>query len=336
MVNKTELILVIIGYLFLFSGSNLPAKSSTKDQGTIIFDFTGKKGDAPKAYVFGRKDVETVVTKLGMKIEEVINGSKSRQAFLKKLKKKYKRGTDNRWLSKEGDKLEVFVFFTKPKVMPGKKKEELKPKIEFTEKSRKTKISKDLSTLVKLIVAMTTKGVSSSDIELARTTYKLGKRRGTLTVSATLKEKKSSKIEVVTGPTEHWFLSTDLPVGKLSEVKFVQKTGTIEPRETPKNIYLGLNRMLGDILKEKQNILKNFFIKGMLKISKKPLDGYGMGIGYRFPKVRPLGIDISSFSVFGAVMWTKEENADKTETLTKRQVLFGIGYNLDKASGWMK
>jgi hypothetical protein len=335
-------VICIVSVIILFAGP-ISAKSSNKIQGTIIFDFAGEKGDSPKAYVFGGKTIDTIITKLGLKVENVIGGSKDREAFLRKLKKKYRQGTGNRWISKEEDRLEVFAFYKKPKTKPGKKnaekadkkKEDPKPKIEFAEKSRKTRIAQDLSILVKTVVAIAAKG-KKPEIEIYRTTYQLTKRRAILTVTASLSGAKTSKVEVVTGPSEHWFLSTDLPVVRLSNVKFVQAKGTLEPKETPKNIYLGLNCMIGDILKERQGLLKNFFVKGMLKFSKKPLDGYGVGIGYRFPKVRPLGIDISSFSVFAAMMWTKEENDAKTETLTKRQILFGVSYNLDKALGWVK
>lgn len=336
------IVICIVPVIILLAGP-LSAKSSNKIQGTIIFDFAGEKGDPPKAYVFAGKTIDTIITKLGLKVENVIGGSKDREAFLKKLKRKYKRGTGNRWISKEEDRLEVFAFYKKPKTKPGekndekadKKKEDPKPKIEFAEKSRKTRMAQDLSILVKTVVVMAAKG-KKAEIEIYRTTYQLTKRRAALTVTASLSEVKTSKVEVVTGPAEHWFLSADLPAAKLSDVKFVQAKGTLEPKETPRNIYLGLNCMMGDILREQQSIFKNLFIKGMLKLSQKPLDGYGVGIGYRFPKVRALGIDISSFSIFAAMMWTKEENDTKTETLTKRQILFGIGYNLDKALAWMK
>jgi hypothetical protein len=54
-----------------------------------------------------------------------------------------------------------------------------------------------------------------------------------------------------------------------------------------------------------------------------------------FPKVKVLGIDISSFSVFGSWLWTKEQLEDKSKELTKRQIQFGISFNLDKAMGWV-
>lgn len=330
MKQAKSLFLVGMGVIFLFMSFENPilAQNSRKIKATIIFDFTGEEGDPASSYIFGGKDIHTIVTKLGMNVTDVIDGRTDRQAFLEKLRKTYKRGTDNRWISKKQDILEVFVFYRKPD-------EKLEPKVEFEEKSRKAKLAKDLSVLLKIVVAIVAKGVPP-DIEMARTTYQLNKKRAILTVSASLGGKKTSKVEVITGPREHWFLSADLPVAKLSEVKFVQDKGTVEPRETPKHLYLGLNWMIGDILAEKQNLLKNFFFKAMLKMSKAPLDGYGIGIGYRFPKVRLLGIDISSFSMFASLIWTKEEIENKTEELKKRQFLFGISYNLDKALGWVK
>jgi len=143
-------------------------------------------------------------------------------------------------------------------------------------------------------------------------------------------------MEIVTGPAEHWFLSADLPILKLSKVKFTGNEGSIEPKETPKVFYLGVNWMIGDVLKERLHLLKNFFIKGMVKFDKKPLDSYGFGIGYRFPAVRVLGLDMSAFSVFMSWLWTKEETEDKKTGLTKRQMQLGFGFNLDKALSWIK
>jgi hypothetical protein len=335
--NSGFIIVTAFVLIFVFSTYSFATKGSNDFQGTVIFDFSALNGDSPAAYAFGGESIENIVTQLGFKMDDVISGSKERKNFLRKLKKKYRRGTESRWLSKEQDKLEVFVFYKEVKAKTDEKKSttEVKPNITFEEKARKTRIANDLSVLTKLVVTITTKG-AAPEIEIARATYQLAKRRANLTVTAKLGKSKTSKSSLVTGPTEHWFLSADLPVAKLSEVKFVQDKGTLEPRETPRNIHLGLNCMIGDILKERQNLLKNFFVKGMLKISKSPLDGYGVGIGYRFPKVRPLGIDISSFSIFAAVMWTKEETEDKKEELKKHQILFGIGYNLDKALGWVK
>lgn len=330
---------VACGVLFSVFAIPLSAQISDKVQGTIIFDFTGKKDEPASVYIFGGKKIDEIITRLGLTVQGVIIEGRKRKLFLEKLKKKYKRGTENRWISKKSDKLEVFAFYKKPKVQADRE-QIIRPKITFEEISRKTRLSKDISVLLKIAVVLGTKRekgeASDTRIELAKTTYRLKKRRAVLIVSADSGAEKSGKIEVITGSTERWFLSADLPVAKLSSVKFVQGKGIIEPRETPKEVHIGLNCMIGDILKERQNLLKNFFIKGMLKMSKRPLDSYGIGIGFRFPKIRSLGIEISSFSIFASVIWSKEETEDKTKNLRKHQFLFGISYNLDKAMGWTK
>ena len=100
--------------------------------------------------------------------------------------------------------------------------------------------------------------------------------------------------------------------------------------------YVGLNFMLGDVLLERQALWKNFFLKGMVKFSKNPLDSYGIGIGYRFPPVKILGLDISALSIFGALTWSKENPDTQAGKLTKYQWQLGISYNLDRALSWVK
>jgi hypothetical protein len=346
------LVILIVGIMGIFT-FQLYADGNTgvKAQGTIIVDFTGVNPESGTLVyrIFG-KDIVAIIAGLNRSLptdrqidvckvlgeravdkSEACKGkemedaeiSQAREAFLKELKNKYKKALAQRWLSRKNDNLEVYVFHT------GKKAE-----IKIEEKKRKTRIAQDISILTKLIVSDITK--AEMFISMVDRQYRLGKQYGTLLVTAALDKEKEEKMEIITGPAEHWFLSADLIVLKLSKVKFVGSQGTIEPRETPKVFYLGINWMIGDILKERQNLLKNFFVKGMLKFSKKPFDSYGFGIGYRFPKVKVLGIDISSFSVFGSWLWTKEQVEDKTKELTKRQIQFGISFNLDKAMGWVK
>ena len=352
-IERFFIVVLVIIVIPGISAFQLRADGNTgvKAECTIIVDFTGVNPDPGTLVyrIFGKGITEIIaglnhslpgdrqidVCKvLGEKAEdktELCKGkemedeeiSHAREAFLKELKNKYKKALAQRWLSKKNDNLEVYVFHT------GKKAE-----IKIEEKKRKTRIAQDISILTKLIVSDLTK--AEMFISMVDRQYRLGKQYGTLLVSTALDKEKEEKMEIITGPTEHWFLSADLIVLKLSKVKFVSSQGTIEPRETPKVFYLGVNWMIGDILKERQNLLKNFFVKGMLKFSNRPFDSYGFGIGYRFPKVKVLGIDISSFSVFASWLWTKEQVEDKTKELTKRQIQFGISFNLDKALGWVK
>ncbi len=345
------LVIIVIPGILAFQ-LRADGNTGVKAQSTIIVDFTGVNPDSGTLVyrIFG-KDITEIIAGLDrslpadrqidvckvlgeraedkteackgkeMEDEEI---SRAREAFLKELKNKYKKALAQRWLSKKNDNLEVYVFHTGKKAV-----------IKIEERKRKTRIAQDISILTKLIVLPMVKGVMLMPIYMADRQYRLGKQYGSLLVTAVLDKEKEERVEIITGPAEHWFLSADLIVLKLSKVEFVSNQGTIEPRETPKVFYLGVNWMIGDILNERQNLLKNFFVKGMLKFSNKPFDSYGFGIGYRFPKVKVLGIDISSFSVFGSWLWTKEQLEDKSKELTKQQIQFGISFNLDKAMGWV-
>jgi len=313
-------------------------------RGTIIVDFTELNSESGAlTYRIFNQDLTAIVARLNgfLPENEKIDVSKlrgagtdedrtnARNVFLQQLRLRFKRAGGSRWLSGKNDTLDVFVFFT------GKNAE-----IKISESKRKTRIAQDVSTLTTLIVSLLAR--SGLTIAMEEKSLVLKHSSGKLDISVTVDkdikgvEKKEEKMEIITGPTEHWFLSADLITTKLSEVKFVSASGTIEPKETPKVFYLGLNWMIGDILKERQCFFKHFFIKGMLQFSKKPLDSYGVGIGFRFPSFKVLGINSSAFSVFAAMVWSKEQIGEPLVNHTKRQVQFGISFNLDKGLGWIK
>ncbi|MGE5343462.1 MAG: hypothetical protein ACM3SY_18490 [Candidatus Omnitrophota bacterium] len=344
-------------YLFLIMllafVTSLPIRATDdnveKTQATIIVDFTGINKDASTlVYKFFGKDITEVVSELnrneknkvnalmildnvkeGMSTDKINEANRAKETFLTELKNNYKEVPNKRWISRKKDTIAVYVFHMAKNA-----------EIKIEEKERKTSLAQDVSVLKHLIVEYAAR--EGEAITVAEKRFTLEKKYGKLEVSVILDkdekkaEQKEEKMEIITGPTEHWFLSADFTAAKLTKVKFITSQGAWEPRETPKAFYLGMNWMIGDILKERQNLLKNFFIKGMLKFSKNPLESYGIGIGYKFPKVRVLGIDISCFSAFAALLWSKEQSADQTKELKKRQVQAGFSFNLDKAMGWVK
>ncbi len=333
-----------------------PQTTSAQPAQTVT-DTTG-----PTWFFIPGKSYKEILTAFQYNPDSFANERSNIINFLNALKKKYPKGTDRRWFGSRGDVLDAVVFYNpstptsaavattegKPTCCCcGKQVAQVNPsaqenqktmaaKFTFKEDKRKTRIAGDLNTLIKLIFKVSAKG--GEDITIAQEQHTLKERSALLTVSVSVGEKQTTAVVLTTGPQEHWFLSADLLVNKISEVKLVEKdkVNTIEPKETPKSFFLGVNFLLGDILKEKQVFWKYFFVKGMLKISKTPWDGYGVGLGFRFPQWRILGVDISALSIFGAMVWTKEENADKSVKFTKRQMLMGISYNLDRALDWVK
>jgi hypothetical protein len=303
-----------------------PAEKPSDPGALIIVDFTGSgtgSSETPAVYFFYKKTLDHIITTCGESAAVVVEDGVSRPDFLKQLAKKFKRASNKRWISKVNHQLKVFTFF----------KGNVTPTMQTIEKARKTALKDHITLLVKLVVK---EAARAGEISMTENTYTLAKRRAQLTVTVSQSEGKKVTFDMITGPQEHWFLSADLTVVKLSDVKFTTDKGTVDPQETPKQFYVGLNFMLGDILSNRQALWKNFFFKGMIKFSKNPLDSYGLGIGYRFPPVKFLGLDISALSIFGALTWTKERAGTQAGKLTKYQWQLGISYNLDKALSWVK
>jgi len=324
--KKTITLGVISILFFLFQPGIVQAQAPSETKGTVIFDFTREKeGDGPMAYVIMGRRFDDIVRKVGMSPEDVRGKDKEKLAFLEKLREKGSKITNNRLLGKKGDKFEIYLFY----------KGMVEPELDIQEKKRKSGIVKDIMTLSKLLFTTLAKG--GDVIQMTSRTFQLSLERAVVSIKAKL-DKKERNVEIITGSSEHWFFSADLLLQKLAEVKIVSAKDkeSLEPRETPKEFHLGLNWMIGDIFNEKRGLLKNLFLKGMVKFSKSPLDSYGFGVGFRFPGIKILGVDLSSFSIFSSVIWSKEQSEDKQQKLKKRQILFGISYNLDKALGWSK
>jgi hypothetical protein len=317
------LLVVLLSWAAALPRAN-PAKNPKVSGALIIVDFTETGNGAEGAsYFFYGKTLEQIITACGQSFAAVVEDGAGRPVFLKQLAVKYKRASNKRWISKKNQTLKIYVFSTGNVI----------PEMKTTEKARKTTISDHITLLVKLIAK---EAARSGEISMTEHTYFLKKKRAQLTVTVAQGTGKKVSFDMITGPKEHWFLSADLTVAKLSQVKFNADKGTTEPKETPKQFYVGLNFMLGDVLLERRALWKNFFLKGMLKFSKNPLDSYGIGIGYRFPSVKILGLDISALSIFGVLTWSKENPDTQAGKLTKYQWQLGISYNLDRALSWVK
>lgn len=327
-------------FLWVFSIStaaqeNVCVAGKDYPKGIVIFIYPKIVDDDFVVYsIFKKNMVCEIENELSKKQEETKKARRLLE-FIEKDPKKINKANNNRWLSKRDHKLKVYVLY----------EGETLPEIKFEEKYRETRFAQDLSTLAKLIMKMDilkAKKVSTK-VKVIETSYNLRKNRALLTVSTRLKKNKSElkeKIEILTGKSEHWFLSADLQIKKASDLKYDADTHKLEPQETPEQFYLGINYMFGDALDEKQSLLKQLFIKAMFKFSKKPLDSWGIALGYRFPRSKFFGlIDLSSFSIFGGAAWSKikEEKTDgSTESKTDFQWIFGISLNLDKALGWIE
>lgn len=246
-------------------------------------------------------------------------------------------------------------------------------KVQFNEIKRKSTIEKDGEVLVKIITKIMDAQAACDPI-VTTESYILKKKRAELQITITKpaplvakriaaptpapapagndsvsnedsnssaptksSEKDEIKFVLTTGPKEHFFLSADIIVNSIDELKYDPETKTLSEKDKPTKYYLGLNYMIGDVLADYSGSTswiapERFFGKLMLQLDNKPTDSYGVGIGYR-----PEFVEAVSF--YAAYMVFKEDEIKDGQVQENKgrneEVVFGISFNLDKALGWL-
>lgn len=206
-------------------------------------------------------------------------------------------------------------------------------KVEIKEVRRKTRFETDLQTLLKIIFKEG--GVTKGARGVAVWVQPLQYTRANVVTKVPWDASKSSTVNLVTGPSEHLYLSADLPIDNVSMVKY-DENGNVTTPSAPSKFYGGLNYSIGDIGLEKASwSLNSLSVKLLMQISSKPLDGLGAGLGFRLPATEVWGFKLNVISVFGAVIWLRED-ASASSTHYKAKLRGGLSLNLDAALGWIK
>jgi hypothetical protein len=248
--------------------------------------------------------------------------------------------SNTRWIMGKGTPVTVYVIFNHD--------QQKVPKVDFTEKERKTRLETDLATLIQLAqkinaAAETTQATPpKSSFAVFKECHSLGRDRSTLGVTATADLKSPASddttgpakgnINVTTGPTEHAFLSADLAVNSINEVKL--DSGNLVPTDNPSQFYVGFNLMVGDVLSEETSFWKSLTGKLLIEASKHPTDSWGIAIGTRFKSLNLRLLQLDTFSPWVGYIWNRNDTLKGHEY--KGDWRFGISLNLDKALGWVQ
>jgi len=211
--------------------------------------------------------------------------------------------------------------------------------VEFEEQPRKSRIAQDFGTIVKHVLG---EGEGCASARKEFTSKPLQNERGTLI--ATAKDANGtvvSTLNISTGPTEHLFLSLDLPVSDKKTLKYDGTSKTLQPTSSSPQLYWTLNYARGDVVDtSKLTGLDSITGKILIQTSSKPLDSFGVGIGYILPKISLPGIDLSSFNFFVAHFWTKQDSLTNGVVNSRSSYAsawrVGISYSLDDALKWVK
>ncbi len=224
--------------------------------------------------------------------------------------------------------------------------------LDVDEKSRKTVIAKEFSELVTAIASGAAKLDAQADLAVASPTVvcvmplrhvlQLERADANLTVSLKSAPDAKASLPLVTGPKEHWFITGDAIVRGVKELKYDPDSKTIVEREKPQQLYLGINYMMGDVLRKYpwysgERVVAKF----MFLPNKHPFDSIGAGIGFRVVDGVFKDNDISGgLVIFAGSFWSKNDAVEtSTGAVTQRgrsqSWRFGLSYDVSTLLGWL-
>lgn len=231
-----------------------------------------------------------------------------------------------------GDKVMV-VYVT---VTPGGKCDLAsdKPAVNFTETSRKTAFQSELSQLVQLAPGGAPGGAPGPCF--IATPYTLQDARATLDIKFAPKQTAAPGAStgstiattIITGPPEHVFLTTDVVVNNLSEVKFDSTSHSLTEKSVPNNPMIGINWMIGDPYKAyDEDITTDRVAFKFMASASTPKDIYGAGVGYIAKDHLFDTKTAGAFMVFLAYIRTRGDTGIFTDNWR-----LGLSYNLNSLS----
>lgn len=201
--------------------------------------------------------------------------------------------------------------------------------VTFTENERDTLIERQARKLASTVLSKGDKANAGDNTYcIYADSYTTVETRANLVVDvkgAGADDKKGKSTTIITGPTEHWFLSADARISKVNELRYDSSTKSVMEKKKSGNGYLGVNYMIGDVLTDHGIAsLDNVGVKLLVNAHDKPLDSIGMGLSYQF-KANILGTDKPvSFAAFAAYFRQKGGNGARDTGKWG----WGLSYNL--------
>jgi hypothetical protein len=343
--SVVRLIMALMAFTFLGLGTASAQPDCSSSGPFIVLSLAGDSGMANKAIAFTGGE-----TQLRSLLDLYAPMTKPRpfadhDALLFSAFKSSLPDGNSRWITRKGDPIAIYVIYDTSK-------ETGDPNVEVTEMARKTQFALNLETLAKLAEKIGGLAIPNaalppgqqplSTIVVDRQCRTLVNLRSTLTATATatadpkvdaamMSPLKASTV-VITGPKEHAFISADLAVNSVKEVKL--ESGELVPKDNPSQFYVGFDYMLGDVLAETNTFPDGLTFKALVEASKDPTHSYGVALGIRFKNVNLPGISLDTFSPFAGYFWTRNDTL--TGHKYKGDWRAGISLNLDKALNWVK
>ena len=270
--------------------------------------------------------------------------------------------SSNRWVSHQGDSVEVVVFGAAGQV----------PSVTFEEQARQSRLTADLDSLVETAgsIDQTVNGEARGTIAVTRRKYRLRDSRAVLKIAAHLDDAdtgKSSKGDngkgeknddkgsdppvlttIITGPSERVFLSANASYSKIRQTKYNAGDQTFEYGNKPTEVLIGVNYSMHDVFQNQNSTGLRAFLRGLyfgflIEPSKRPFNQIAATMGFRHspPPLESL-FSLETVSPYVGVVWARDDVPDPssiTHVKTrygKPSLIMGLALGLDKALGWIE
>jgi len=228
--------------------------------------------------------------------------------------------------------------------------------VKFKEEKRETRFVEDLTEILK----QKENGAPCLDTNRKEYTYALTETRARVTLTAKAADNSDvGTLTVVTGPPEHLFVSLDLPVSNRKTLKYDSKSGTLQPSSSNPQLYWAVDYQFGDLFGVsdstfevpdnngalhlmKASIFDRLNFKVLFQASSKPLNSFGVALGYSLPPIetQTFHLNLSSLSIFAGYFWTKQDTITnglvKTDDTYEHSWRIGVSYSLDDALKFVK
>jgi hypothetical protein len=269
--------------------------------------------------------------------------------------------SSSRWVSHQGDSVEVVVFGAEGQV----------PSVTFEEQARQSRLTANLDSLVETAgsIDQTEKGEARGNIGVTRRKYRLRDDRAILKVSAKLDpaepddgKKSGTKDEdkeeadanppvittIVTGPSERVFLSANAAFSKIRQTKYNASDETFEHGSKPTELLVGVNYSMHDVFQNENNTGLRAFVQGvyfgfLVEPSKRPFNQIAATMGFRHspPPFESL-FSMETVSPYIGIVWARDDVPDPSSATHvktrygKPALIMGLALGLDKALGWLE
>jgi hypothetical protein len=155
---------------------------------------------------------------------------------------------------------------------------------------------------------------------------------------------------IITGPTEHFFLSANAGLTDATQVSYDPATRTLGPSKKPTGFYIATNYAFGDLYTEGKdaNFAKRFlggmYLGAFVQPSRRPFEQFGTIIGFRRNLIPWLEtyFPFDTVSPYVGVVWVRNDTLTGSPSAPKLSARYGKGnlitglsLNLDKALSWV-